>query len=220
MTKQNLLENLAATAELMGQSVSQAALVMMAIDLQSHPIEIVIEACARLRRESKAKFSLAGIIEKIESLQPDGRPGAEEAWAMIPQDEQASCVMTAEMAEAWGIAKSLLDDGDKVGARMTFREVYIRLVDASKRGGLPVKWFPSFGRDPAMRVTVLQEAVRLGRIGATHAERILPPDILNLPDHATRLAIENQTPVSDEQARVNIAKIKLMIGNSRIGGAT
>lgn len=160
----------------------------------------------------------ADILEIIDRMRPDGRPGVEEAWAMIPKDEHGSAMMTEEMAEAYGIAAPLLTDGETTAARMAFKEAYARIVEKNKLAGISPKWFPSLGRDPAMRVTVLQEAVRVGRIGAEHAERILPPDILNLPDHTTRLAIEDKTPVSNEQARANIEKLRLMLGNSRIGG--
>ena len=138
---------------------------------------------------------------------------------MIPKDEHGSAVMTEEMAEAYGIAAPLLNEGDKYGARMAFKEAYTRIVESNKLSGISPKWFPSLGRDKEMRTTVLQEAVRIGRIGAEHAERIIPADILNLPDHTTRLAIEDKTPVSDEQARANIAKLRLMIGGSRIARA-
>ena len=41
----------------------------------------------------------ADINNLILAANPDGRPGADEAWAMLPyQDEAASVVMTDEMA--------------------------------------------------------------------------------------------------------------------------
>lgn len=161
----------------------------------------------------------ADILEIIDRMKPDGRPGVEEAWAMLPKNEQDSAAITEEMAEASGFAIPLLNEGETIAARMAFKEAYTRIVERNKQAGISPKWFPQLGRDPDMRVTVLQEAVRLGRIGAEHAERIVPPDILNLPDHTTRLAIEDKTPVSDEQARANIARLRLMLGNSRIGKA-
>lgn len=216
---QKLFNEISVTAELMGQAISPMASSVMGEDLSKYPREIVFEALARLRREAKGRFSLAAVIEQIEKLQPDGRPGADEAWAMIPRDEQISAMMTEEMAEAWGIALPLLNEGDQVAARMAFKEAYQRIIERNKQAGISLKWFPSLGRDPEMRTTVLQEAVRLGRLGAEHAERIVPPDVLNLPDHTTMLAIDDKTPVSDEQARANIARLRLMLGNSRIGGA-
>lgn len=165
----------------------------------------------------------ADILEIIDRMKPDGRPGVEEAWAMIPKDEHVSAVMTEEIAEAYGIAAPLLNDGETTAARMAFKEAYSRIVERNKLAGISPKWFPSLGRDPEMRATVLQEAVRLGRIGAEHAERIMPPDILNLPNSATRLAIEDKTPEQRELNRKRIAEAvaelaKKNSGNSQIGG--
>lgn len=213
-----LLEMISATAELMGKEISPTAAAVMANDLSVYPHDVAIKALDALRK-SQGKFSVGAVIEQIEKLQPDGRPGADEAWAMIPKDEYTSAVMTEEMSEAYGIALPLLNDGDKYGARKAFIESYQRIVEKNKLAGIAPKWFPSLGRYPEMRTTVLQEAVRLGRIGAEHAERIMPTDILKLPDNTKRLAIEDKTPISDEQARANIARLKLMLVNSRIGSA-
>lgn len=214
---QKLLEHIAATAETMGQTISPTAAAMMVNDLSGYRTDDVL-AALKLVRAGASRFNLKAIIDALEKVCPDGRPGADEAWAMIPRDEHTSAMMTEEMSEAYGIALPLLNEGDQIAARKSFIEAYQRIIQRNKQAGVSIKWFPSLGRDPAMRETVLQEAVRLGRIGAEHAERIVPADILNLPDHTTRLAIEDKTPVSDERARVNIARIKLMIGSSRIGG--
>lgn len=215
---QKLLEHIAATAETMGQTISPTAAAMMVNDLAGYHTDDVI-AALKLVRAGASRFNLKAIIDALKKVCPDGRPGVEEAWAMIPKDEHGSVVMTEEMAEAYGIAAPLLNEGESVAARMAFKEAYSSIVERNKLAGISPKWFPSLGRDPEMRTTVLQEAVRLGRIGAEHAERIMPPDVLNLPDHTTRLAIEDKTPISDEQARENIARLRLMLGGSRIGGS-
>lgn len=213
-----LLEHIAATAEMMGQTISPTAVAMMVNDLNGYRDDDVL-AALKLVRAGASRFSLKAIIDALEKVCPDGRPGADEAWAMIPRDEHTSAMMTEEMAEAYGIAKPLLNEGDQIAARKSFIEAYSRIVERNKQAGVSLKWFPSLGRDSEMRTTVLQEAVRLGRIGADHAEKIVPPDMLNLPDRTTRLAIEDKTPVSDEQARANIVKLRLMLGNSRFGSA-
>jgi len=210
---QRLLENLAATSELMGQSISPLALEYMAKDLKQYPVDTVIEALNKLRRESKGRLTLAAIVEKIEELNPDGRPKADEAWAMIPQDEYASSVMTQEMAEAMGIAQSLLDDGDKIGARMAFRDAYNRIVDANKRNGVQVSWFPSLGWEKSGRIPVLAEAVRLGRLTQDHVLRLVAPEeidtVLQLAG-VKNLALENKPT---EAERENIQKVKMLLSN-------
>lgn len=210
---QKLLENLAATAELMGQQISPTALAMMAKDLSIYPQNVVIEALGMLRRESKFKMTLAAVIENVEQLQPDGRPGADEAWAMIPKDEQTSVVMTEEMAEALGIARPLLDDGDKVAARMAFKEAYARIVGANKTAGIKPKWFPSLGHEKAGRDLALAEAVRLGRLSVAHAIGLTPPDALPaMLENAgeKNLALEYK-PEDSAKARENLARIREMI---------
>lgn len=160
----------------------------------------------------------ADIVGAIDKAKPDGRPGADEAWAMIPRDEYASCVMTEEMAHALRVAQPLLNEGDQVAARMAFKESYARLVDAAKRAGTPVKWFPSLGQDKEAREACLAEAVRLGRLGAEHAIGLLPPDkVAPMLEQAGNkaLAIEHK-PGTSEVARQNIAKMKAMLAGSRV----
>lgn len=204
-----LLENIAATAELMGREISPAAAMMMAKDLEQYPSDVVIQALSNLRRDAKSRFSTGAIIEQIEKLQPDGRPGADEAWAMIPMDEYVSTVMTQEMADALHIAQPLLDEGDKIAARMAFKEAYSRIVETNKRNGVKPSWFPSLGHDKEGRESVLAEAVRLGRLDADHAIGLLPPEkIAPMLQSAGKetLALEYKMPSAEE----TLAKIQAL----------
>lgn len=172
---QKLLEHIAATAELMNHAISPAAAAMMAKDLSAYPQQVVFEAL-RAVRNSKSRFTQDAVIAEIERLQPDGRPGPDEAWAMMPRDEDTSVVMTEEMAQALHIAQPLLDEGDQIAARKAFIEAYKRIVDTAKRAGMPPKWFPSLGHSKDGREAALIEAVRLGRMNSEHAIALLPPD--------------------------------------------
>jgi hypothetical protein len=111
------------------------------------------------------------VISRID----DGRPGVEQAWAMIPQDEETSTVWTEEMAQAWGVAAPLLSN-DRIAARMAFKEAYAKAVTDARDQKLPPKWTPSFGRDVPGRQAALAEAVRHNRIGLAHAVELLPHD--------------------------------------------
>jgi len=176
-------------------------------------------AFSRYLKSAEGRFSPkpASIIAIINAMRPDGRPGVDEAWAMIPRDECVSAVITEEMAESYGIAKPLLDDGDQVAARMAFKDAYGRIVEKNKIAGIAPKWFPSLGSDPMMRETVLAEAVRLGRLGCDHAAKSVP----EIADQSKKhLAVENKTPISNAKALENIAKIRQMLGGSHlVGGA-
>jgi hypothetical protein len=180
--------------------------------LAVYEVEDVEQAFARYLSSPEGRFSPkpASIIDIINAMRPDGRPGADEAWAMIPMDEYTSAVMTQEMAEALHVAQPLLDAGDKIAARMSFREAYNRIVDTNKRNGVKPSWFPSLGQDKEGRDTVLAEAVRLGRIRADHAIGLLPPDkiapMLQAAGEKT-LALEYKLPSPEESmARIQAMK--------------
>lgn len=167
---ENLLKAIAVTAELTGTELSVDAARMMVEDLSQYPVELVLKALTKCRRELKTRMSLADVISRID----DGRPGAEEAWAMIPKDESGSVVWTEEMAEAYGIASPLINEGDAVQARMAFTETYRDRCAKARDAGIPVRWLPSLGHDPHGREQVLLDAVEKGRLTASHVEKLLP----------------------------------------------
>lgn len=210
-----LLEAIAATAELIGREISPAAAVVMAKDLEEYPQEIAIQAMANLRREKTARFSTGSVIEQIEKLRPDGRPGADEAWAMIPRDESASVVWTQEMAEAYGISLPLLNEGDQVASRMAFREAYARIVEANKLAGVKPVWQPSLGHDKECRDAVLANAVRFGRLTSDHAIGLLPTEKVAPMLQAAgeeELALEYKMPSQEEvRRRISMARAALNI---------
>jgi len=166
---QQLLKALAVTAELTDTTLSEAAAGVMAEDLDRFPLNQVLAALTRCRRELKGRLTIADVIARID----DGRPGVEEAWAMLPKGEGASVVWTEEMAQAYGVACPLMDS-DEVAARMAFKESYTKALSAARNDGKPVKWTPSLGQDPWGRESALRQAVELGRLKAEHAARLLP----------------------------------------------
>lgn len=168
-------------------------------------------------KESKFPPVPAHIIDAIEANCPDGRLGADEAWSMIPRDEESSVVMTDEMAQAMQIAQPLLNEGDQVAARMAFKEAYARIVDANKRDGVSATWFSSLGREKEGREAALNHAVRLGRIGAEHAAGLLAPSqaVAMLESNGQKLAIEHKQ-ISPAQALENITRIKAMLSGSKL----
>lgn len=173
-----LLQALAVTAELTGTELSEPAARMLADDLTAYPLDLVLAALIRCRRELHGRLTLAAIIDRLD----DGRPGPNEAWAMVPQDEAGSVVWTTEMAEAYGVAAPLLGAGQVIAARSAFLEAYAANVTRARAEQRPPRWFPSLGHDPLTRVAALDEAVRKRRIGADHARALLPaPD----REHAT-----------------------------------
>lgn len=167
---ENLLRAIAVTAELTQTELSIDAARVMCEDLSAYDETQVMKSLVRCRKELKSRLTIAEVISRID----DGRPGPEEAWAMIPKSEFASVVWTAEMAEAFGICCKLIEEGDTVQARMAFLEAYKDRVSRAREVGIKVQWIPSLGHDPQSREHVLMEAVEKGRLTAKHVAQLLP----------------------------------------------
>lgn len=170
----NILKAVAVTAELTGAELSEAALRVMAGDLGAYPEAAVIRALDRCRKELKSRLTLAAVLERIE--EQDGRPGADEAWAIAlgALDEAETVVWTDEMAEAFAVARPVLEARDKVGARVAFRDAYERLVREGREAGKGCKWVASVGHDAARREAALIQAVQRGRVAAESVSHLLP----------------------------------------------
>jgi hypothetical protein len=173
MASSALIKAIAATAELCGKTYTPAAAALFAQDLTGYDEQAVMVALTRCRKELDGRpFNVAAVISRID----DGRPGVEQAWAMLPFDEDSSVVWTKEMAYAWGLAKPLLLDGDRIGARMAFKEAYTKQITEARDQKIPPKWTASFGTDPHGRQAALTEAVRHNRLTLAHAVDLLPTD--------------------------------------------
>jgi hypothetical protein len=167
----NITKALVVTAEMCGGTeYSEAALELMVRKLSQFEEAAVAKALDRCQDEVKGRLALSDIIQRIE----DGRPGAEEAWAMIPMVEYQSCVWTDEMSAAYGAinTNNMLDD--TVAARMSFKETYNRLCAEARSQNKPVNWTWSPGTDETLRGRALVEAVEKKRMTASHALELAP----------------------------------------------
>lgn len=167
---ENLIQAVAVTAELCGRTFSDAAAKMFVADLSGFPEPAVITALARCRREVRGFLTVADVVTRID----DGRPGVEEAWAMMPFDESQSVVWTDDMAQSFGVASPLLAAGDKIAARMAFKEHYAKAIAIARDEKRPVHWTPSLGHDKHGRSAVVNDAVAKGRLSFEVAEQFLP----------------------------------------------
>lgn len=175
--RHRMMEAIALTAEACGHALSLPAAEMLADDLAHFDDAVILAALTRCRYELDAPLRIAEILARID----DGRPDADEAWAMMPIDERVSVVWTEEMAQAWGAAQPSLDAGDAATAQSVFRKMYEKLVlDARIRREAP-RWIPSLGLDIIGRETALREAVVQGRASAAQAELLLG-HALDLPE--------------------------------------
>lgn len=168
----DLLKALAVTAEVCGTEFSEPAAKAIVSRLSTYPLESVLKALDKCQVEVTGRLSLAAIVGRID----DGRPSADEAWSTAIQagDEANTVVWTAETEKAYWAASHLLNAGDKVGARMAFREAYEREVSNARQASKPIAWKATLGTDPYQREQAIIQAAELNRIGQEHAKGLLP----------------------------------------------
>lgn len=169
-----LMQQLAATAELLGQKISPVAVEMMSADLDAYPMAVLGAALKRVRTEHVGALTIKAILDRIDAVM--GRPGANEAWAtaLTALDERNTIVWTEEMAQAWELARPLAVGGDEIGARMAFKDAYERLVrTAREERRLPAVTI-SEGWDGQLRSVAVEKAVKLGYMPASAAVAYLP----------------------------------------------
>lgn len=166
---QKLLDIVKATGEIYGKQISLAAALMFLIDLEAYNSDLITGALSKCRKELKSFPTVADVIARID----DGRPGVEEAWALIPKDEYGSVVWNDEIAEAYGACRRLLES-DPIAARMAFKESYSKVVAERRNAGAIPTWTASLGFEKSGREAALREAISKKRLSALEAQAILP----------------------------------------------
>lgn len=172
MSLEDVVKAITVTVELTQTEMSVPARVAMAEDLALYPEVAVLSALRRCRREVRGKLTLADVLTRLD----DGRPGAEEAWALYPKDEYGSAAVTTEMQLAMSAAWPLVKDGDPIAGRMAFLEKYRAIIAENRAASIPVKWEVTLGSDVGGREAALVDAVQRKRIGLDHALKLLPGD--------------------------------------------
>lgn len=140
--------------------------------LMDYELVHIQKALMQHRRKCKFAPTPFDIIELLETN--NKRPLADEAWSMCPLSEDDTTVWTEEMAEAFAIAYPLLQDGDKIGARMAFKAAYDRICNLSSLQSKPIHWKVSIGYDKTMIESVVQRAIELGRLTHQQAVKYIP----------------------------------------------
>lgn len=169
-----LVQAITVTAELTNTALSGAAIAMMVRDLAAFEERSTLRALDRCRKELTGRLTLAAIIDRLN--ENDGRPTSDEAWAMSLEalDEAKTVVWTDEARAAFSIARPVLAEGDKVGARMAFRDAYDRIVRESRERAIPAKWSASLGWDKSLREVALRHAEAAGLLPAPQVAALLP----------------------------------------------
>jgi len=188
-TSKTVRDTLKAMSSMAGREVTEAAAAMFLSDLSGYHEEEILMALKRFRIEKGGFPSVADIISRIE----DGRPGVEEAWALLPRTEADSVVWTDEMAQAYSSVRHLMAE-DQVAGRLAFKEVYARLLAESRNKKSKVNWTVSLGQSREGRETALREALDKGRVARGQVDMLLPEPVR---PQAKQIAGPVEEPISD-----------------------
>ena len=140
--------------------------------LRPFSLQVIARAFIQHCDESDFPPFPAAISRKCKLM--DGRPTADEAWAiaLASNDESETVVWTSEIAEAFSACRSILQARDKIGARVAFKDTYTRLVTEARTLNKPVKWDVSLGHDQTKRLMALERAKDAGLISAATAQAL------------------------------------------------
>lgn len=174
--KPRFMEMLGKAMTAYGKPLPESSIVTVWWDLlQPYPLRTV-GAAFRSYLDENGEFAPvpAGIAKRCKLM--DGRPGEEEAWALalLSRDEADTVVWTQEIAEAFGIARPVLETSGEITARKTFIEAYNRIVSQARFARKPVAWNVSLGWDMKKREAAIEKANVAGLLPAPTVQALLP----------------------------------------------
>lgn len=191
--QKEIAKALAAMTKLMpgGERIDASAGDYLIKALSGYDQQAVLDSLNRCFRELKFFPTISEIIDRIN----DGRPGAEEAWALCPKHDGSAAYLNDEIIEASNTATNLLHNGgDMVSARMVFKEVYERIVKNNRATGKRPDWFLSRAYGPGSEWTneaALQYAIEKGRIPAPEAKLLLPE--MTVPGEQKQIGVTDES---------------------------
>lgn len=144
--------------------------------LEDYPISVIQHAGREYLRDGKYPPKPSDIREVIEAAKRDCWPSGNEAWAMVQRadDEAETVVWTEEAKQAYfRAAKPLIDEGDRIGARMAFLDAYEKQVSAAIQANRPPTVEISEGHDPTLRRPAIEQALNHGLLTHQEAEHRL-----------------------------------------------
>lgn len=209
MPSELLVQAVAVTSELCGRTFSPEAAMVFIDDLGGFEEAQVLGALKRCRKEVRGILTVQDVVSRLD----DGRPGPDEAWAMVPRDEWSSVVWTDEISRAWSVAEPIMSS-DRVAARLAFRECYVNEVNKAREERRRPSWWPSLGHSKEGREAAVQEALDRGRLTQAQAAAYLPA-----PDAAPALLIEGPRVAMPEAARKAIQGLRAALASKSFGGA-
>lgn len=196
---EKILQAITVTAELTDTQLSANAAAVMVEDLLAYPVDKVLIALGRCRRELKGRLTLAAILERID----DDWQSAEEAFNTLVagwNNENLSILTTHTAMQAGESAAALFNAGDKYRAGTAFKTTYERIVSEKKAMHIKPDWYVSAGLDKEQLAQVVKEAVTKGYITNDYALALLPAS-------QERIDIETGNLLTDKQKSEGKAKL-------------
>ena len=196
---EKILQAITVTAELTGTQLSANAAAVMVEDLLAYPVDKVLIALGRCRRELKGRLTLAAILERID----DDWQSAEEAFNTLVagwNNENLSILTTHTAMQAGESAAALFNAGDKYRAGTAFKTTYERIVSEKKAMHIKPDWYVSAGLDKEQLAQLVTEAVATGKIASDYALALLPAG-------EERMNIEAGNLLTDKQKEEGKARL-------------
>lgn len=144
----------------------------------------------------------------------DGRPGGDEAWGMLLRlirDEAETGVLSEEMRQGWEACGPILAEGDEVGARRCFLEVYDRCVREARAAHVALRWTVTLGTDPTLRDQRITEAVHAKRLTRDHAVGLLSGPAPASLEQVAGLLEGPEAPPEERQAAHRLRELAAML---------
>lgn len=172
-TKARVLLMLEKAMAAYGKPLPEASLLDAWFDFLK-PFSLQVIARAFIAHCDDSDFPPVPAVISRRCKQMDGRPTPDEAWAIAisGRDESETVVWTSEIAEAFSACRPVLETGDKIGARIAFKDTYTRIVTESRVLGHSVKWDVSLGHDSTKRFMALEKAKDAGLIPVETAKAL------------------------------------------------
>lgn len=162
----SLLETLTVLSEYYGKSLSDAeAGIYISTLSKFSDDQIEVAAHKHIASSDRGRFFPKVADFMLYLPKQKSHPLPDEAWSIAVRlaDESDSVTTTPEILEAWCNAQPVYLDGDKIGARMAFKDTYSRIINQSSE---EPKWSLSLGHDPEKRESERGRAVAAGLLPA------------------------------------------------------
>ena len=188
----------------LGREISDDLIDVFFKSLEHYEIDDIKQAAIKINATFK-KFPVVADFHELLADKSAQHVGEDEAWAIAVRmfNENETVIVTDEITAAWGIAEPVYSLGDKIGARMAFKDAYSR----ADKSAAPV-WRVLPGYDKALRHQRVSDAVIMGRLPESALEQF--PALENANPAALVAGFIGYVPKAEDKE-----KAKEALGNLR-----